>query len=307
MNIRIQSLAALLLGGLLLASPAALAGPAVTPLVTTEWLEDNLDAADLLILDIRSLSEFELAQIPGSEHSAYPGNWNTERDGIPSRIPLTVDLEAYLSSIGIGPDISVVLVPAGSDSTEIGGATWIYWVLKYLGHDGVAILDGGWAAWDWDSRPTTSGPSGDPVPREFVASVRPELLAETADVAAELDGDTVIIDARPPGHYTGVMLSGLVTRAGHIPGAISLDNAKFYDSLFNRLKFTEELQAELPAGLEDRAVRIISYCVAGHWGSINWFVLHELLGFQDVRLYEGSMAAWSRDETLAVVLGPDPR
>ena len=239
-------------------------GPAVTPLVTTDWLEEHLGAEDLLILDIRSLSEFEQAQIPGSQHTAYPGDWNTERDGIPARIPLTADLEAYLSSIGIGPDVSVVVVPAGTNSTEIGGATWIYWMLKYLGHDGVAILDGGWAAWNWESRATASGPASDPVPREFVASVRPELLAETADVAAELDSDTVIVDVRPENQYTGAVQSGLVTRAGHIPGAISLNNARFYDPLFNRFKSLEELQAELPPELEGRAVRIISYCVAGH-------------------------------------------
>ena len=116
----------------------------------------------------------------------------------------------------------------------------------------------------------------------------------------------MIVDARPENQYTGAVQSGLVTRAGHIPGAISLNNARFYDPLFNRFKSLEELQAELPPELEGRAVRIISYCVAGHWGSINWFVLHELLGFEDVRLYEGSMAAWSRDETLAIVVGPDP-
>ena len=133
MGTRTKTLAPLIVGAFALASSVAWAGPAVTPLVTTDWLEEHLGAEDLLILDIRSLSEFEQAQIPGSQHTAYPGDWNTERDGIPARIPLTADLEAYLSSIGIGPDVSVVVVPADTNSTEIGGATWIYWMLNISG------------------------------------------------------------------------------------------------------------------------------------------------------------------------------
>ncbi len=287
------------------ASPAS-AGPEMTPLVSTQWLEDHLGAEDLVILDIRSMDEFESAHIPGSQHTAYPGAWNTERDGIPSRIPLTADLEAMLSSIGIGPEVSVVVVPAGTNSTEIGGATWIYWVHKYLGHDAVAILDGGFAEWEWNGHPTESGASPDPEPRDFVAEVRPELIAETDYVAERMNSDVVIVDARPENQYTGAVQSGLVTRPGHIPSAISLNNARFYNELFNRFKDVEGLEAELPPELEDRSVQVITYCVGGHWGSINWFVLHELLGFENARLYEGSMAAWTRREDLPVALGEDP-
>lgn len=290
---------------LLLTASSAFAGPAVTPLVSPGWLEENLGAEDLLILDLRSMDEFETAHVPGSNQTAYPGAWNTERDGIPSRIPLTADLEVMLSAIGIGPDVSVVLVPAGTNSTEIGGATWIYWVLKYLGHDGVAILNGGWTAWEWDGRPTESGAVAGAEPRQFVAAPRPELLAGTDYVADRLHSEVYIIDARPAPHYTGAIQSGLVTRPGHIPSAISLDNALFYDPLFNQFKELGELEAQLPAGFSDRSAEIISYCVAGHWGSINWFVLHELLGFENTRLYEGSMAAWSRTE-LPIAIGDDP-
>lgn len=299
------SIAGAALAVALLTSPA-MAGPAVTPLVSTDWLEDNLGAEDLVILDIRSEDLFESAHIPGSQHTAYSGEWNTEREGIPARLPIVEDLEAMLSRIGIGPDVTVVVVPAGTNSTEIGGATWIYWVHKYLGHDAVAILDGGYAEWEWNGLPTESGPVPDPEPRTFVASVRPELLAETDYVAERMNSDVVIVDARPEAQYTGATQSGMVTRAGHIPSAISLNNARFYDELFNRFKAIEGLEAELPPELADRSVQVITYCVAGHWGSINWFVLHELLGFENARLYEGSMAAWSRDESLPITLGDQP-
>ncbi|MHA1560167.1 MAG: sulfurtransferase [Alphaproteobacteria bacterium] len=293
------------IAALLLTVGSAIAGPAVTPLVSPEWLEENLGAEDLLILDLRSVDEFDVAHVPGSNQTPYPGAWKTEREGIPSRIPLTADLEVMLSGIGIGANVAVVLVPAGTNSTEIGGATWIYWVLKYLGHDAVAILNGGWAAWERDDRATERGAVAGAEPRQFVAAPRPELLAETGYVADRLHSGTYIIDARPAPQYEGVAQSGLVTRPGHIPGAISLDNALFYDPLFNQFKEFQELETQLPAGLTDRSAEIISCCNAGHWGSISWFVLHELLGFENTRLYEGSMAAWSRTE-LPIVLGADP-
>lgn len=266
-----------------------------------------LGADDLVILDIRSQSEFERGHIPGSQRTAYPGSWNAEREGVPARVPEIAVIEAHISATGIGPATSVVIVPAGTNGTELGGATWIYWVLKYLGHDAVAILDGGWAAWDWEDRTIEVGAVAGPQPQPFAASVRPELLAETDYVAARLNTDVVIVDARPPAQYTGAVQSGLTTRAGHIPGAINIDNALFFDDLFGRLKATAELEAQLPPELlADRSIEIISYCNAGHWSSIDWFVLHELLGFENTRLYEGSMAAWSRRTELPVTVGPDP-
>lgn len=298
-----------IVGGVALAilpHASALAGPALTPVVSTEWLERNLGAADLLILDIRSQSEVEAARIPGSHRTAYPGEWSKERDGIPGRIPLTTDLEVYLGGIGVGPGVSVVIVPAGTSSSEIGGATWIYWVLKYLGHDAVAILDGGWAAWEWEAHATESGPEAPAVAATFVASPRPELLAETDYVASRLGTDTVLVDARPKEHYTGAIQHAWVTRPGHIAGAVSLDNARFYDDLNGRFKAIDGVRAELPPQLQNASAEVITYCIAGHWGSIDWFVLHELAGFQNARLYEGSMAAWSRGDGLPMNTGESP-
>lgn len=288
------------------ATQPAAAGPEVTPLISTEWLEANLDEDGLVVLDIRGEATFADAHVPGALRTDYPGAWRTTRDDVPWVLPEIADLEAFLSGLGIGGDTSVVVVPAGTDATELGGVTWIYWVLKYLGHDAVAILDGGWNAWQGEGRPAESGPSPEPVAAAFVAAPRPEILATTDYVAERVGTDVVIVDARPPSQYDGRVMSSLVTRAGHIPGAISLDNALFYDAAAGRLKPREELEALLPPELADRSAAVISYCNTGHWSSIDWFVLSEILGFENVRLYEGSMAAWSRRADLPVVAGPDP-
>lgn len=287
-------------------SSGANAGPALSPLVSAEWLAGNLDADDLVIIDYRPPSAFEQAHIPGAVQTDYPGRWRTTSNGVPWALPEISDLEAFLSSLGIGAETSVVVMPAGTDATELGGATWIYWVLKHLGHDAVAVLDGGWAAWSAEGRPIASGPAHTPEPAAFVADTRPEVLATTEYVARHLDSATVLVDARPPSQYAGETQSGLVTRAGHIPGAIDLDNALLFDASAGRLKTIDTLEPLLPDALGDRSVAIIAYCNTGHWSSILWFVLHEVLGFEDVRLYEGSMAAWSRNPDLPVTVGPDP-
>jgi len=286
----------------------ALAAPARAelpePLVSASWLAGELERPDLVILDMRSAEAFDVAHVPGSIHSAYPDAWRTERNGVPWVLPAIADLEAYLSSLGVGNDTTVVLVPEGKDSTEFGVVSWPYWVLKYLGHDSVAILDGGWKAWQSDtSRPVEDGPST-PRPAKFTADLRPGILISTAEVAAKLGGPAALVDARPPSQYLGETKSGLAVRAGRIPGAINIPTASLFDADAGRLKSRQDLAAIASAALPDRDQEIITYCNTGHWGSIDWFVLHELLGYSDVKLYEESMAGWTRDPNLPVETGP---
>ncbi len=312
-----QALQAAVLGVLpaaaVLLPATAMAGPAVTPLVGTEWLRQHLGDPQLRILDIRSgnagAAAFEAAHIPGALRSEYPGDWHTQRNGVPWALPEVADLELGLSVLGIGPDTTVVVVPAGTDATDLGGATWIYWVLTHLGHDAVAVLDGGYAAWAADpANPTESGPGTPPEMAVFTAQVRPEILISTADMKARLGnpGD-VVIDARSPDQYAGTGRSGLATRPGHIPGALNLDNATLFDSATHRLKPKEALAALFPAAASEPGRTAIFYCNAGHWSSIEWFAFHQLLGHRNSILYADSMAGWTRDATAPLVTGPEPR
>jgi thiosulfate/3-mercaptopyruvate sulfurtransferase len=216
------------------------------------------------------------------------------------------DLEALAGSLGIDEGTSIVLVPLGLDGTELGTATWPYWVLRYLGHEDVAILDGGLAAWRADpANPTAPGAA--PLPAAgFAVSIRPEILVGTAEVAELVGSSTVTLDARPADQYRGESMSGLVVRPGHIPGAINLPFSSFYDEAAHRLRSFEELTAIAEAVVPDRNADIVVYCNTGHWSSIVWFVLREVLGYQNVRLYEESMAQWSREAALPLVLGAAP-
>ena len=272
---------------------------AAEPLVTPDWLAQQLGADDIVILDLRTAiaqsgkEDYLKAHIPGAIWSNYPGAWRTTRNGVPGVIPSVEKLEAYLSELGVSEGKTVVLVPAGKGSTDFGVASRIYWTLKYLGHDDVSILNGGWKAWAEAGLARQSGdvtPEGD----MFIAEVRDNLLIGTDAVESLVGSATVLLDGRPEAQYRGRQKHSAAARYGRIPGALSLDQNLFYDAQLERLKDFSALKAAVPATLAIDAA-IVSYCNTGHWAATNWFVLHEILGYANVTLYDESMVGWTVD------------
>lgn len=290
---------------LVLALSSAAAAPQVTPLVSTDWLAAHTGAEDVVILDIRSKmsksgkEDYLKGHIPGAVWSEYPGYWRTERDGVTGMLPAVEKLEAVLSEIGLSEDKALVIVPGGFDSLDFSAAARVYWTLKYLGHDAVAILDGGFAAWTAESRPLQTGdvtPEGD----LFVAEPNEELLVSTNEVAEMLGTGTLLLDGRPADQFSGAHKHANATRFGHIPGAVNLDQDQFYDHKTNRLKPKAELTSLLPASVQNSDGKIVSYCNTGHWAAANWFILTQVLGRGNVTLYDASMVGWSQDKSLPV-------
>lgn len=299
--------AAVLAAGI--ATSALAEAPEVTPLVSTDWLQSNLDNDYLVIIDTRSAlsksgkDDYAKGHIPGAVWSEYPGYWRTERDGVTGVLPSLEKLEASLSELGVSDEKSVVIVPHGKNSLEFGSAARIYWTFKYLGHENVAILDGGHAAWVAEGRALDSGevvPEGD----LFIAEPNDDLLVSTDTVAEELGGTSILLDGRPVAHFTGKEKHVDATRFGHIPGAVSFDQANFYDEATHRLKSPADLATIVPSSVKDSGAPVISYCNTGHWAATNWFVLSELLGRDNVTLYDASVVGWSRDPDLPMV-GPE--
>jgi len=286
------------------------AAPDVTPLVSTQWLEDNLENEDLRILDIRSemaksgKDDYLKAHIPGAVWSPYPGFWRTSRDGVVGVVPSVSSLEAGLSNLGVSDDTTVVIVPAGASHTEFGAAARIYWTLKYVGHESVAILDGGHNAWAAEERALEEG-NVQPESALFVARPNSDILASTDEVAGRMTTSAILLDGRPEEQFVGSKKHPKSTRFGHIPGAQNLDNAIFYDAQANRLKPSAEIAALMPANLRDTDEDIVSYCNTGHWAATNWFVLSEVMGKENVTLYDDSMVGWSQRTDLPIV-APQP-
>ena len=200
------------------------------------------------------------------------------------------ELEKLIGDLGIDEESHVVVVPAGVNVLDFGSAARTYWTLKYVGVKDVSILDGGLAAWRQAGLPVESGVKA-PSPRIFTATVDNSILALANDVETIEDkGGATLVDARPASFFLGKEKAPASQAYGHIPGAVNLDSAKFYDPQTNRLKPKAELAAiasAVPAG------PAVSYCNTGHWAATDWFVLHELLGRTETRLYAGSMVEWT--------------
>src|SRR5262245_39791653 len=271
------------------------------PLVSAAWLKDRLGDPDLVVLDIRSALDgggaeaYQKAHIPGAVHSDYDkAGWRVTRGNIPLMLPTVPELEKLAGELGIDEDTEVVVVPAGVNVLDFGAAARVYWTLKVLGHGKVSILDGGFAAWTADpANPTESGRLA-PSPRIFTATLDKSLLASIDDVEqASRSGNASLVDARPATFFTGKVKHDKALAYGHIPGARNVDSALLYDAKTNRLKSKDELAtilATVPVG------PVTSYCNTGHWAATDWFVLSEILGRRDVRLFPGSMVQWTADE-----------
>ena len=289
---------------LALAALAAAATPAMAldgagPLVSADWVIENAGDENLVIVDIRAnVEDTDLGDTPyisGAVSAPYnTAGWRTEVDGVPGKIPSVEEITALVESLGIDNDDHVVIVPWGTDSTEFGSATRIYWTFKYLGHDGVSILDGGWRQYDAVGGARVATPVTAEV-SSFDVTINDAVLATTEDVVAALDDGTKLIDGRPVEQFRGESKSSVAAAPGTIPGSVNLPHHEFYSSeyaVFAQPETVEALVAAVGVGADEAN---ITYCNTGHWASVAWFGLSEVLGNKQTAMYDGSMAEWTQD------------
>ncbi len=284
---------------LLVAISASALAADLPPLVGPDWLKEHLKDDNLVVLDIRSaidgggVEAYEKAHIPGSVHSDYDkAGWRVTRNNIPFMVPSKAELEKLIGDIGIDEDSAVVVVPAGVNVLDFGSAARTLWTLKYAGVKNVAIFDGGVAAWQAADLPVETGASK-PSPKIFTATIDKSILAEAPDVEKLSTSGGALVDARPATFFTAREKAPASQAYGHIPGARSVDSAVFYDSRTNRLKPKAELEEIARTMVPDGPA--VSYCNTGHWAATDWFVLHDVLGRTQTRLYAGSMVEWTSD------------
>jgi thiosulfate/3-mercaptopyruvate sulfurtransferase len=291
-----------------MAAPAGAQTDSVRPLVDAEWLMANAGRENFVVLDIRdNIEGADLGSEPNIEGAVVApyesAGWRTEIDGVPEMLPPVDEVAGLIGSLGIDNHDHVVIVPWGTDSTEFGSATRVYWTFKYLGHNAVSILDGGWRQYDAAGAPR-SATAAEPQPAEFAYALRDDLLATTEDVVAALDAGVTLVDGRPAEHYEGTSKSPAVRTAGTIPGAVNIEHGDLYSAEYGRFAgpgTVETLAAGVGLGADEDN---IMFCNTGHWASIAWFALSEVLGNKNTRMYDGSMAAWTADSSRTVERHP---
>jgi thiosulfate/3-mercaptopyruvate sulfurtransferase len=278
-----------------------------TTIVSTEIVQANL--ASWAVVDCRfdlrdeewGRQQYRTAHIPGAVYVSLNDDLAGQRTALTGRHPLpSIEALAQLfSRLGIDNDTQVV---AYDDSGLYAGRLW--WSLRYLGHDAVAVLDGGWTKWLRESRPTRDGDEAR-TPRTFLPHPRPDMTVAIDDVVAGLGAaDALLIDARGPERYEG-RSEPLDAVAGHIPGAAN----HFYRWNLTddgTLRPADELRAAYTALLGERSPeQTIAYCGSGVSACHNLLAM-EHAGLRGARLYVGSWSEWSRDPARPVETGPGP-
>jgi thiosulfate/3-mercaptopyruvate sulfurtransferase len=267
-------------------------GYANAVLVTTDWLAGRLGEDDLVVAEVDENPElYDEGHIPW----AVKLHWRDDlQDPVERDVVDKQTFEELLGGLGIDNSTTVVLY--GDKNNWF--AAYAYWYLKVYGHGDVRILDGGRQKWIDEGRElTTDLPS--PTPATYTAQERDESIRAYRDQVREwIESESVaLVDVRSPGEFAGDLIAPPgyeqegAQRGGHIPSAVSVPWASAVrdDGTF---KTAEELRA-LYGGkgiTEDRPVT--AYCRIGERSAHTWFVLRELLGYDDVRNYDGSWTEW---------------
>jgi len=259
-----------------------------TFLVDADWALAHLDDPSVRFVEVDVDTD---AYAQGHLRNAVGWNWTSQlTDGVRRDIASREDFGRLLGEAGIGPDTTIVLY--GDNNNWF--AAWAYWQLKLYGHHDVRLLDGGRKLWLARELPlTTDEPSHEattyelPEPSFALRAFRDDVLGGIGDP------ERVLVDVRSPGEYSGELLAPAALpqegaqRGGHVPGAASIPwaSAVREDGTFKPIDELRELYGSKGV-TPDKDV--VAYCRIGERSSHTWFVLHELLGYERVRNYDGS-------------------
>ena len=257
------------------------------PLVSTEWLAQNLDNTQVRIVEVSvNPGLYERSHVPGAVNFSWHQDLN---DKVRRDIVSKEAFEALLSKAGVAPDTTVVLY----GDTNNWFAAWGAWVFDIYGVKNVKLLDGGRKKWEAENQPLNNRVPEFTATSYKVTQVNTQLRARLTDTLAAAEGksNAKLVDIRSADEYTGKIFAPagvpeLSIRAGHIPGAANVPwgQAVKEDGTFKSADDLKKLYANV--GI-DGSKPVITYCRIGERSSHTWFVLSKILGYS-VKNYDGS-------------------
>ena len=261
-------------------------------LVSTDWVAEHGGDANVRLVEVDvDTSAYEQGHVAG----AVSFNWQSQlQQNVVRDIVSRDEMEALLSGAGVSPDTTVVLY--GDNNNWF--AAWTFWQLKYYGHADVRLMNGGRVLWLAENRPTTTEAPSYPATNYSITTENSDLRALRDYVLQAVNsGSHALVDVRSPDEFSGALNAPPnlpqegSQRNGHIPGAANIPwgQAVNEDGTF---KSADEL-SELYGGRGvDGSRETIAYCRIGERSSHTWFVLSQLLGYDNVRNYDGSWTEW---------------
>lgn len=281
----------------------------IEPLISAEWLYENLDNPNLVILDATVLVEvdeqgemqtlsgrpnYNNSHIPGAIFADLMGDLSEQDSELTFVLPSPEQFATAMGRLGVGNDSTVVIYSASFPSWSAR----VWWMLKWIGFDNAALLNGGFNAWTSAGYPT-SAEKVEPQAKQLSINLRPELVADRNEVFSSIGNQSVtIVDSLPEASYNGEMQ--MYARAGHIPGAINVPDFNHLDE-DGKYRPVDELDMLYDA---DRRNRAITYCGGGVSASSVAFNMHRL-GFENVAVYMGSLQEWAPDPDNPMLIGSE--
>lgn len=313
-------IASLLFGCATLTRQQAASGRMMDPIVSTDWLYANSQMEDLVIIDIRGPDNYAAGHIPGSVNEPFvtafdpctgpTSNWIIgTKDCLWLELPGTDDLMSTIGRLGITPDSRVVIVTAPNPKEPpfygLANATRVADTLIYAGVNNVAILDGGHPKWVSEGRATTKHvPAAKSV--TYQAEVKKAMFVSTDYVQRRMS-NAVIIDARDANVYSGLAIEPFTDKAGHIPNAKSLPAPTIWNQNPNGTYTYKDPKTlgKMASGVigepaNPGSQEVIVYCGVGGYASSWWFVLTQVLGYQNVKIYDGAAQEWAKNYDMVI-------
>lgn len=283
-------------------------------IVSTPWLAQHLHDPALRLFDCTTYliyetgtgrpyrvesgrRDHEAARIPGSAFLDLQGELSDRSSRFNFTMPAAETLAASLAAKGIGPGTRVVLYAR----KNMQWATRVWWMLRAIGFDDAAVLEGGMDKWEAEGRPVETGSADYPPAPAFPVRPRPELFVGKAEVRAAIgEAGICTINALAPDLHSGE--NPRYGRPGRVPGSVNVPVASLVDPGTLGFRPPEEVARAFAAMGADRAKRIILYCGGGIAATLDAFLLHQL-GHSDLAVYDASMNEWANDEALPMERG----
>jgi thiosulfate/3-mercaptopyruvate sulfurtransferase len=290
--------------------------PARNEAITTVELAEILSQSDLRLFDCTTYLEpapegssqpylavpgrhtFESGHIPGADFLDLQGEFSDPNTELRFMMPGVAQLERAFGSHGVSNESRVVLYSIGTPMW----ATRFWWMLKSIGFDNAAVLDGGLDKWKLEGRPLEIGPARGYPAATFAAKPRDGFFVDKHQtLAATSEQGTVVVNALGPQFHKGLEPSRY-GRPGRVPGSCNVSAATLLDPKTKAFVPLAEAEAKFKAQGITRDKRVVAYCGGGISATVDLFLLYRL-GYDSLTLYDGSMGEWAKDTSLPIETG----